>query len=258
MQFRNILLEEKNEIGFLSLNRPETRNALDATILKELEEGFHILENQPDIRIIVIQSSSDKAFAAGADIKALHSRSPLDALIPGMQALYNKIENCTKPTIALVNGFALGGGCELALACDIRIATERAKFGLPELNLGIIPGAGGTQRLARTIGKGRALDLILTGKIIDCREAERIGLATYFTPIEELETLLTTITDNILKKAPLAIQLAKMVVHKGFDIDLQTAQWIEKLSSSVLFGTEDKKEGTLAFIEKRAAQFSNK
>lgn len=169
MQTSNILIEEKGNIGYLSLNRPESRNALDATMLKELEEGFVFLENQSDVRIIVIKSTNEKAFAAGADIKALHQRSPLEALIPGMQALYTKIENCSKATIAVVNGFALGGGCELALACDIRIATERAKFGLPELNLGIIPGAGGSQRLARMIGKGRALDLILTGKFIDGR-----------------------------------------------------------------------------------------
>lgn len=258
MQSNNILINENNEVGFLSLNRPESRNALDATMLKELEEGINFLENSPKIRIIVIQSTNDKAFAAGADIKGLHKRSPLEALIPGMQALYNKIENCSKATIAVVNGFALGGGCELALACDIRIATERAKFGLPELNLGIMPGAGGTQRLARTVGKGRALDLILTGKIVDGEEAERIGLATYYTTEEKLETILDQITANILKKAPLAIQLTKMAVHKGFDVDLHTAQWIEKLSSSVLYGTEDKKEGTLAFIEKRSAQFKNK
>lgn len=258
MQTSNILIEEKDNIGYLSLNRPESRNALDATMLKELEEGITFLENQPDVRIIVIKSTNEKAFAAGADIKGLHQRSPLKALTPGMQALYTKIENCSKATIAVVNGFALGGGCELALACDIRIATERAKFGLPELNLGIIPGAGGTQRLARIIGKGRALDLILTGKFIDGREAERIGLASYFTTEENLETTLNQITTNILKKAPVAIHLTKMAVHKGFDIDLQTAQWIEKLSSSVLFGTEDKNEGTLAFIEKRNAQFKNR
>ncbi|TFI46133.1 enoyl-CoA hydratase/isomerase family protein, partial [Diaphorobacter sp. DS2] len=154
-------------------------------------------------------------------------------------------------------GYALGGGCELALACDIRIAAKGAKFGLPELNLGIIPGAGGTQRLSRVVGKGRALDMILTGKIINGEEAERIGLATYLAADDELETKAEEVASQILKKGPVAIKLAKLAVHKGFDVDLETAMLIEKLSQAVAFGTEDKREGTAAFLEKRTAEFTN-
>ena len=138
-----------------------------------------------------------------------------------MQGLYTKIEQCTKVTIAVINGYALGGGCELAMACDLRIATEKAKFGLPELNLGIIPGAGGTQRLPRLIGKGRALDLILTGRIIDGAEAERIGLVNYYTTTEELDETLASVTSAILKKGPVAVQLAKFAVNRGVDVDMQ-------------------------------------
>ena len=155
--FENIQLEIEQQIAYVTLNRPEVRNALDAKMQQELERAFEYVENQEDIRIVIVQGAGGKAFAAGADILALHERPTLDTLVPGMQGLYTKIEQCTKVTIAVINGYALGGGCELAMACDLRIATEKAKFGLPELNLGIIPGAGGTQRLPRLIGKGRAL-----------------------------------------------------------------------------------------------------
>jgi enoyl-CoA hydratase len=258
MEFENIELELKNQIAYLTLNRPEVRNALAPNMLKEIEKGFDYLEQQSNIRIVILQGAGGKAFASGADIKALHERPMLEALQPGMQGLYTKIEQCSKVTIAIVNGYALGGGCELAMACDLRVATEKAKFGLPELNLGILPGAGGTQRLSRLVGKGRAMDFILTGKIIDGAEAERMGLVNYYTLEEELEDTIQTITSAILKKAPVATQLVKQVIHKGFDIDMNTAQWIEKLSTTILFGTQDKTEGTQAFLEKRDAKFLNK
>lgn len=256
--FENIQLEVEQQIAYITLNRPEVRNALDAKMQQELEKAFNYLENQQEVRIVIVQGAGGKAFAAGADIKALHERPTLDALDPGMQGLYSKIEQCTKVTIAVINGYALGGGCELALACDLRIATEKAKFGLPELNLGIIPGAGGTQRLPRLIGKGRALDLILTGRMINGVEAERIGLVNYYTTEEELDKTLASVTNAILKKGPIALQLAKFVVNRGVDVDMQTAQWMEKLSTAVLFATEDKEEGTRAFMEKRDAVFINK
>ncbi|MFC2949687.1 enoyl-CoA hydratase/isomerase family protein [Virgibacillus sediminis] len=257
--YENIKTETDEGIFRLTLNRPDSRNALDASMLQEMEQALKEAESNPDIKVIVIQGAGGKSFAAGADIKQLYEKQPLDALVPGMQGLYNQIENFPKVTIAAVNGFALGGGCELAMACDIRVATKKAKFGLPELNLGIIPGAGGTQRLARLIGKGRAMDMILTGRIIDGEEAERVGLATYFVEGEsDLLSQIASISDAIVKKGPVAVQLAKMAVHKGFDVDEGTAQWIEKLSQAVVFGTEDKKEGTKAFIEKRDAVFQNK
>lgn len=256
--YSNLLVEKKEGIMWLTLNRPDTRNALDAQTLGEIDAAFTDAEADPTIRVIVVQGAGGKSFAAGADIKQLHEREALEALVPGMQGLYTKIENCSKVTIAAVNGFALGGGCELAMACDIRIATKNAKLGLPELNLGIIPGAGGTQRLSRIVGKGRALDMILTGKIIDGEEAERIGLVNYFTDEESLVETAESVAENVMKKGPVAVQLAKFAVHKGYDVDTDTAMWIEKLSQAVAFGTEDKKEGTLAFIEKRKAEFQNK
>lgn len=251
-------VEIQQGIYFLTLNRMEARNALDAKMLAEIEGALDEAEKSQDVKVIVVQGAGGKSFAAGADIKQLQARKPLEALVPGMQGLYQKIENCSKVTIAAVDGYTLGGGCELALACDIRIATKNAKFGLPELNLGIIPGAGGTQRLARIIGKGRALDMILTGKMIDGEEAERIGLVTYYVEREELKEKIEEVATQIMRKGPVAIQLAKHAVHKGYDLDMETALWIEKLSQSIAFGTEDKQEGTTAFIEKRQAEFQNK
>ncbi|REB07467.1 enoyl-CoA hydratase/isomerase family protein [Sporosarcina sp. BI001-red] len=256
--FTNILVKKEAGIMWLTLNRPETRNALDAKTLLEIDSAFSLAELDKEVRVVVVQGAGGKSFAAGADIKQLHNREALEALVPGMQGLYTKIENCSKVTIAAITGFALGGGCELALACDIRVATKQAKFGLPELNLGIIPGAGGTQRLSRIIGKGRALDMILTGKIIDGEEAERIGLVTYFAEEEGLGETVREVASNVFKKGPIAVQLVKAAVHKGFDIDSGTAMWIEKLSQAVAFTTEDKKEGTLAFLEKRTANFINR
>lgn len=257
-QYENLNVDIRDGVFWLTLNRPEARNALDTKMLQEIDVAFEEVEKNDDVKVVIVRGAGNKSFAAGADIKQLNARKPLEALIPGMQGLYNKIENCKKVTIAAVSGYALGGGCELALACDIRMATKSAKFGLPELNLGIIPGAGGTQRLSRIIGKGRALDMILTGKIIDGEEAERIGLVTYFVSEGELTSEAESVAGDILKKGPIAIQLAKFAVHKGNDIDEGTAMWIEKLSQAVAFGTEDKNEGTKAFIEKRRAEFKNR
>lgn len=259
MNYENIRVEQEDRICWITLNRPESRNALDANMISEMDAAFEAAEKNEKVRVIIFQGAGEKSFAAGADIKQLNKRTPLEALVPGLQGLYTKIENSTKATIAAVRGYALGGGCELALACDIRIATKKAKFGLPELNLGIIPGAGGTQRLARMVGKGRALNMILTGQIIDGEEAERIGLASYYVPDEEgLVHKAKEVAGDILKKGPVAITLAKMAVHKGYDLDENTALWMEKLSQAVVFGTEDKIEGTNAFIEKRQAKFKNR
>ena len=253
-----VQVEVTDQVGFITLNRPEARNALDEKMLSEIEQAYIQFEKDSAIRIIVFQGAGGKAFAAGADIKGLANKTPLDGLIPGIQNLFNQIEQSTKVTIAIIDGYALGGGCELAMACDIRIATDNAKFGLPELNLGVLPGAGGTQRLARLIGKGRALDLILTGRIVSGEEARDIGLASYFCKREDIQQTLENVTKAILVKAPIAVHIAKQAVHNGYDLDMKSAQWIEKLSLSLLFGTEDKAEGTRAFIEKRPAHFTNK
>ena len=256
--YESVKVEIEQSIFWLTLNRPEARNALDANMLGEIDRAIAEAEANDQVKVIIIQGAGEKSFAAGADIKQLNERKPLEALVPGMQGIYSTIENSTKVTIAAVRGYALGGGCELAMSCDIRLATKNAKFGLPELNLAIVPASGGTQRLSRMVGKGRALDMILTGKIIDGEEAERIGLVSYFVEEEELQEKILEVADKVLKKGPVAAMLAKRAVHKGYDIDTDTALWMEKLSQAVAFGTEDKHEGTSAFLEKRQAEFKNK
>lgn len=255
--FQNITLEFKEKYALIMIDRPEVRNALNADTLAEIEQAVDHCEQDPSVNVIVFKGAGEKSFAAGADIGQLKERKMLDALTPGMQGTYKKIENCSKATIAAINGFALGGGCELALACDIRVAAENAKIGLPELNLGIVPGAGGTQRLARVVGKGIALDMILTGKIISGIEAERIGLVSEVVPLEKLDFVVEQKAEAIHSKGPVAVKLAKMVVHRGYDVDLDTALMIEKMAQTIAFGTEDKAEGTAAFLEKRKPQFTN-
>ncbi|MBX0315429.1 enoyl-CoA hydratase/isomerase family protein [Planococcus glaciei] len=255
--FQNILLDVTDTHALITINRPEVRNALNAATLGEIEQALELCERNPAVNVIVFKGAGDKSFAAGADIGQLRERKMLDALVPGMQGTYKKIENCSKATIAAINGFALGGGCELALACDLRVAAESAKIGLPELNLGIIPGAGGTQRLSRIVGKGIALDMILTGRIISGMEAERIGLVSEAVPAEKLDYLVEQKAKAIHAKGPLAVKLAKLVVNRGYDVDLDTALLIEKMAQTIAFGTEDKVEGTAAFIEKRTPQFKS-
>ena len=256
MDYQNVLVEFEDRIGIIKLNRPEVRNALDAKTQAEIGHALDLLENDDSIGVIVITGAGEKSFAAGADIGQLREKQPKDALVPGMSGLYQKIENCQKATIAAVNGYALGGGCELAMACDIRIAAEHSKFGLPELNLSIIPGAGGTQRLARIIGKGRALDMILTGEMLTAKKAEEVGLVSKAVPMEELWQTVKEKADKILTKGPLAVRLAKVVINRGFNSDMETALMIEKLAQAVLFGSDDKNEGTQAFLEKRKALFT--
>ena len=256
MDYQNVLVEFEDRIGIIKLNRPEVRNALDAKTLAEMSHALEALENDESIGVIVITGAGEKSFAAGADIGQLREKQAKDALVPGMSGLYQKIENCQKATIAAINGYALGGGCELAMACDIRIAADHAKFGLPELNLSIIPGAGGTQRLARIIGKGRALDMILTGEMLTAKKAEEVGLVSKAVPMEELWQTVREKAEKILTKGPLAVRLAKVVINRGFNSDMETALMIEKLAQAVLFGSDDKNEGTQAFLEKRQAVFT--
>ncbi len=258
MDYQNILVEFEDRIGTIKLNRPEVRNALDAKTLTEISHALEALENDDSVGVIIFTGAGEKTFAAGADIGQLREKQPKDALVPGMSGLYKKIENCQKVTIAAINGYALGGGCELAMACDIRIAAEHSKLGLPELNLSIIPGAGGTQRLARIIGKGRALDMILTGEMLTAKQAVDVGLVSKAVPMEELWQAVREKADKILAKGPLAVSLAKVVVNRGFDSDMETALMIEKLAQAVLFGSEDKNEGTQAFLEKRKAVFTGR
>jgi enoyl-CoA hydratase len=256
MNYENILLQKEGGVGVIKLNRPDVRNALNGQTLREIQNALHNLENDKEISVIVFTGEGEKSFAAGADIRQLREKKAVDALAPGMSALYREIENSSKATIAAINGYALGGGCELAMACDIRIAADHAKIGLPELNLSIIPGAGGTQRLARIVGKGRALDMILTGEFLSAKKAEEIGLVSQVVPYDQLWHAVIEKAEKIIAKGPLAVRLAKLSVNKGFDLDMDTALTIEKLAQAILFGSEDKNEGTQAFLDKRKAQFT--
>ncbi|WHX98635.1 enoyl-CoA hydratase-related protein [Neobacillus sp. DY30] len=258
MEYTNIIVREEKEIGFIIINRPELRNALNLETLEEIEQALDQWRFNQEIRVVIFTGAGEKSFAAGADISQLNKRTMIEALQPNMSAVYRKIEDYEKPTIAAINGFALGGGLELALACDILIASYHAKVGLPEVGLGIIPGAGGTQRLTRIVGKGKAMDLILTGDIITAEEAERIGLISKAVPQDELLEKAKEYAGKISIKGPLALRLAKAAVNRGADIEMETALYLEKLSQTILIGSEDKREGTQAFLEKRKPQFQGK
>ncbi|WP_075035455.1 enoyl-CoA hydratase/isomerase family protein [Halobacillus dabanensis] len=259
MVLQNVEYVKKDKLAFITINRPEVRNALNKETLDEIMDAMGRASEDAEVGLVVFTGKGEKSFAAGADINQLKEKSAVDALKPeGMQQVYDKIESFEKPTIAMINGYALGGGCELAMACDIRIASTNAKLGLPELNLSIIPGAGGTQRLARLVGKGKALEMILTGKVIDADEALQYGLVTEVVAPEELQDKVEEVSKKILAKGPLAVQLAKVSVHMGAETDMKTGLMLEKLSQAILFNSEDKNEGTKAFLEKRSAVFQGK
>jgi len=207
---------------------------------------------------VVLTGAGEKAFVAGADIGELRERTARDGLAARMQRLYDEIEGYEKPTVAAVNGYALGGGLELAMACDIRIASENARFGLPETALSIIPGAGGTQRLVRLVGKGRALEMILTGRAVDAEEARAIGLVTKVVPQAELVDAARESAGQILSKGPLAVRLARLAVQTGSETDQRTGLVVERLAQALLYASEDKQEGTSAFIEKRKPDFKGR
>lgn len=251
MKLDNIVIRKEEAIGVIVVNRPKVRNALDSQTAMEMEYALDQLERDEAVKVIVFTGAGEESFVSGADICQLRQKQPLDALERSLSVTYRRIENASKVTIAAINGYALGGGCELAMACDIRIAADHAKIGLPEVNLAIIPGAGGTQRLARLVGKGRALHMILTGEIITAQRAEAIGLVTEVVPKEELWQAVRAKAEKIIAKGPLAIRLAKLTVNRGYDLDMDSALVIEKLAQAVLFGSEDKNEGTQAFLEKR-------
>ncbi|QQK76394.1 enoyl-CoA hydratase/isomerase family protein [Salicibibacter cibarius] len=258
MDFEFIQLNVEDRWATITINRPDVRNALNAQVLEEMETALDDVDRRADVDGVIFTGAGEKAFAAGADITQLREKEALDALSPGMQAVYDKLADFEKPTIAMINGVAAGGGCELALACDIRVASTKAKIGLPELNLGIIPGAGGTQRLTRLVGKGKAVEMILRGKLIAADEAHQIGLVNDVADPEALEENVREITADISAKGPLAVRLAKMVVTRGADSNLESAQLLEKLAQAVAFQSDDKYEGTSAFLEKRKANFQGK
>jgi enoyl-CoA hydratase len=257
MTYENLLVELDNGIAIVTINRPKAMNALNEKTLVELQDAFIGFAEDDTAQVIIMTGNGEKAFVAGADIAAMQSLSALEArrfAKLGHQVMRH-IEACPKPVIAAVNGFALGGGCELALGCDIRIAAENARFGQPEVNLGVIPGFGGTQRLARLIGKGRALELIFTGAMVDAAEAYRIGLANKVVPLDQLLTTAKMMADSIISKGPYAVRLAKEAVRNGLELDLERANQYEAELFGLCFATADQKEGMQAFLEKREAEF---
>jgi enoyl-CoA hydratase/carnithine racemase len=254
-EYETILTAVEEGIGRITINRPDARNALNTQVLGDVRQALAEFRHDRQVGVVVFTGAGERAFAAGADIGELRERTALDALASVMQGVYDEIEAYEKPTIAAVNGLALGGGCELAMACDVRVASRNARFGLPEVTLAIIPGAGGTQRLSRLVGKGRAIEMILTGQIIDAEEAHRIGLVTQVAGDEGLMDKVRTTSATILSRGPLAVRLAKLAVQTGFETDQKTGLVIERLAQAVLFDTEDKREGTTAFLEKREPRF---
>ncbi|MFQ5905010.1 MAG: enoyl-CoA hydratase/isomerase family protein [bacterium] len=257
MGYKNLLVEKKETIAIVTINRPEVLNSLDAMTVKEIYDCFDRFKSEESVSAVIITGSGDKSFVAGADInelKAADRGGGLDISHNGQAAL-GKVEALSKPVIAAVNGYALGGGCELAMACDMRVASERAKFGQPEVTLGLIPGYGGTQRLSRLVGKGVAKRLILTGEIIDAQEALRIGLVEKVVPHEKLMEEAEALAVKLAGLAPVALKLAKESVDLGFDLPLKEALKVESERFGEVCATKDKNEGTAAFLEKRKPAF---
>lgn len=260
MSYENLLVEQDGNIAVVYVNRPKALNALNGPTLKEIEKVFIELENNDEVYAIILTGSGEKAFVAGADISFMKDLGPIVAkeFAELGQRAFNRIENNKKPVIAAVNGFALGGGCELAMACDIRIASEKAKFGQPEVNLGVIPGFTGTQRLSRLVGKGVAKELIYTADIIDAQEALRIGLVNKFVSPEELLEYVKAIAKKIAAKGQIAVQLAKQVINEGLEMDSERSFSHEANFFGLCFASQDQSEGMNAFLEKRSPNFINK
>ena len=258
MEYKNLTCEIQENIAIVTLQRPKALNALNQEVLSELRHVFteHLTR---EIRCVIL-TGAEKAFVAGADIKEMDGMTPIQSrqFARSGQLIFESIENFHAPVIAAVNGYALGGGCELALACDIRLASEKAKFGQPEVNLGIIPGFGGTQRLTRTVGPGKARELIYTGNTIDAQEAHRIGLANAVYAPDELMAKSMEMAKTIAGKAPLAVSLCKKAINMGSNMDISRAIEFEADLFAESFSTEDRKEGIDAFVQKRKASFVGK
>ena len=254
--FETLLLERRGTVVVLTVNRPDKRNALNATVRREIIDALDALRQDDACRVLVLTGAGDKAFVAGADINEFAQRTPLEqrAIMSG-RLVFEELADFPKPTIALINGFALGGGCELALACDIRIAARSARLGQPEIKLGIIPGGGGTQRLPRVVGPGQALRLIYSGEIIGAEEASRIGLVDLLFDDAEARTKTLELASTIATHSPVALQLAKNAVRAALEAPLSAGLRYERELFITAFASEDKREGVAAFLEKRTAEF---
>jgi enoyl-CoA hydratase/carnithine racemase len=256
----NVKFEKRGQIAYVTISRPKVLNALNMATMGDLFQAFTFVKDDADIRVAILTGEGEKAFIAGADINELATQSATQGkeYASRGQAVLDLIENCGKPVIGCINGFALGGGCEVAMACTMRLASDNAKLGQPEVKLGIIPGYGGTQRLPRLVGKGLAQQILLTGEIISAQEALRIGLVNEVVPQAELIARAEAIAAKIIANAPLAVQYVIEAVNKGMEMTLQEGLFLEASLFGVCCATEDKNEGTKAFLEKRAAQFKGK
>jgi enoyl-CoA hydratase len=252
----NVLCEIQGRVALMTINRPDKRNALDATTRAQFLDFLDSLQGNPDVRVVVITGAGDKAFIAGADISEFEGRSPMDQFqVMAGRTISEAVAVFPKPVIAALNGFTLGGGCELAMACDIRVAADSARLGQPEVNLGILPGGGGTQRLPRLVGTGAALKLLFTGELIDAAEAFRIGLVDEVVPAAQLRDRAMALAGAIAEKSPVALQLIKEAVRAAVRLPLDEGLRQETALFGIAFSSGDKREGVKAFLEKRKPEF---
>lgn len=260
MEYANLMVETAGRIATVTINRPKSLNALNPATLRELSAAFGEIEGREDVGVVLLTGAGEKAFVAGADISEMRSFTPAQALEFALfgQGILERIERLPQPVIGAINGFALGGGCELAMACDILIAADTARFGQPEVNLGIIPGYGGTQRLPRLVGRNRAKEIVLTGDMITAQRAFEIGLVNRVVPLSGLMAAARETAEKILAKSPAAVRLAKMAMNRGLDLDLGNACALEANAFAVGFSTADRAEGMAAFLEKRKPVFTGK
>ena len=257
MEFIRVTPQAHPHVALIQLNRPKDLNALNLQLMSELRDALKQLDNAAAVRAIVI-TGNERAFAAGADIRQMAGKSAVDMLLADQFSTWDQIRKTKKPVIAAVSGFALGGGCELAMTCDMIVASETAVFGQPEIKLGVMPGAGGTQRLTRAIGKAKAMEMVLTGKFISATEAERIGLINRVVPVELYLDEAFKLASEIANMPPVAVQLAKESVNQAFETTLNEGLYLERKNFYLCFATEDQQEGMQAFVEKRAANFRGK
>ena len=256
--FKNIRVDLSENIATLTIDRPAVKNALDRETVAECHAALAALEGNADAGVLIVTGAGESSFVSGADINDIRGRTGADGLAAISSSLFSSLEQFPRPTIAAINGYALGGGCELALACDIRVAADSAKFGQPELGLGIIPAAGATQRLPRTVGLGWARHLILTGETIDAKQALEIGLVTAIMPASQLQMRARELAKRILRQGPLAARLAKLALNASARVDLDSGLLIETLAQAICYDSDDKREGTTAFLEKRKPKFTGR
>jgi len=257
LPYESIIVEAEPPVGIIRLNRPKVMNALSFGVLREIVDALEAFDKDDRIKVSIL-TGNDDAFSAGADIKELSEATPVDLILRNQFALWDRLKKTAKPIIGAVSGYALGGGCELAMCCDMIVASETARFGQPEINIGIMPGAGGTQRLTRTLGKFRAMEMILTGQPIAAREAEKHGLVNRVVPVEVYFGESKKLALQIAQKGPVAVRMAKEAVLKAFDTALEEGLQFERRNFYLLFSTEDMREGMKAFIEKRPPDFKGR